>query len=196
MRHLVRIVATATALALGVAPLSVAVASASPPLSTKTILQTSMPSGWSLENNGDNGVGCLHNLLEPAGVKQTSVAEVFYIHTGDLPFLDEKLATYSNTKKAFTKIASTIAACHNPSGPFKGYQTTGTVTRFSYSKVGNQSVAYQMVFKTSTHVTIYYDYLIARENKVIVALLEGSFPAVSTSQFAGFVTLALAQLKS
>jgi hypothetical protein len=196
VRHLVRIATTVVTLSVSVASLSAVVASASPPLSTKTIVLASMPSGWSLENNGDNGVGCLHNLLEPPGIKQTQVAEVFYIHTGNLPFLDEKLATYSNAKKAFSKIAHTIAACHNPSGPFKGYQTTGTVTPFSYAKVGNQSIAYQMVFKTSTNVTIYYDYLIARENKVIVAVLEGSYPAVSSSQFAGFVTLAVAKLTS
>jgi hypothetical protein len=179
---------------VAVASISAVVASASPPLSTKTILLTSMPSGWSLENNGDNGVGCLHNLLEPAGIKQTSVAEVYFVHSGGLPFLDEKLATYSNAKKAFKKIASTIGACHNPSGPFNGYQTTGTVTPFIYAKVGSQSVAYQMVFKTSTHLTIYYDYLIARENKVIVAVLEGSYPAVSSSQFGGFVSLAVSKV--
>jgi hypothetical protein len=174
--------------------MSTVVASASPALSTQTITPASMPSGWGLENNSDNGVGCLHNLLEPKGIKQTSVAETYYLHSGGVPFLDEKLATYSNAKTAFKKIASTIAACHSPSGLFKGYQTTGTVTPLSYAKVGSQSVAYQMVFKTSTNVTIYYDYLIARKNKVIVAVLEGSYPAVSSSQFSGFVTLALSKV--
>jgi hypothetical protein len=171
-------------------------ADASPSLSTQTISLTSLPSGWSLENNGDNGVGCLHNLLEPAKIKQTSVAEVYYVHSGGVPFLDEKLATYASAKKAFKKIASTIAACHSPSGPFKGYQTTGVVTPLSYAKVGSQSVAYQMVFKTSTNLTIYYDYVIARKNKVIIAVLEGSYPSVNSSQFAGFVTLALSKVAS
>jgi hypothetical protein len=149
-----------------------------------------------MESNSDNGVGCLHNLLEPGGVKQTSVSEVYYVHSGGLPFLDEKIATYSNAKKAFTTIAKTIAACHKPSGPFKGYQTKGTVTPLSYAKVASQSVAYHMVFTTSTHLTIYYDYVIARKNKVIVAVLEGSYPAVSPSQFSGFVTLALSRIRS
>jgi hypothetical protein len=171
-------------------------ASASPTLSTQTISPSSMPPGWSLEVNADTGVGCLHNLLEPAGIKQTSAAETYYAYSGGIPFLDEKLATYSNVKKAFTKIARTIAACHSPSGPFKGYQTTGTVTPLGYAKVGSQSVAYHMVFTTSTNVSIYYDYVIARKNKVIVAVLEGSYPAVSASQFGGFVTLALSKVTS
>jgi hypothetical protein len=196
VRHLVRIIAAVFASIAFAGPVSVAMASASPTLSTQTISLSSLPSGWSLENNSDNGVGCLHNLLEPSGIKQTSVAEVYFVHSGGVPFVDEKLATYSNAKKAFKKIASTIAACHNPSGPFKGYQTTGTVTLFSYAKVGSQSVAYQMVFKTSTNATIYYDYVIARKNKVIVAVLEGSYPSVSSSQFGGFVTLALSKITS
>jgi hypothetical protein len=196
VRHLLRIVAALCVATLAVASTSMVMASASPPLSTQTISPSSLPSGWALENNGDNGVGCLHNLLEPAGIKQTSVAEVYFVHAGELPFVDEKIATYSNAKKAFKKIARTIAACHNPSGPFKGYQTTGTVTPFSYAKVASQSVAYQMVFKTSTNLTIYYDYLIARKDKVIVAVLEGSYPSVSSSQFSGFVTLALAKVRS
>ncbi|MGB8178889.1 MAG: hypothetical protein WCF63_01850 [Acidimicrobiales bacterium] len=175
---------------------STIVASASPALSTQTISASSMPPGWSLEDNADTGVGCLHNLLEPAGIKQTSAAETYYAYAGGIPFLDEKVATYSNAKEAFTKIARTIAACHHPSGPFKGYQTTGTVTPLAYAKVGSQSVAYHMVFTTSTNVTIYYDYVIARKKKVIVAVLEGSYPAVSASQFGGFVTLALSHVTS
>jgi hypothetical protein len=171
-------------------------ASASTPLSDQTISSAAMPSGWSAQANSDSGVGCLHNLLEPAGVKQTSVAEVYFVHSGELPFLDEKIATYSNAKTAFKRIASTIAACHSPSGPFKGYQTTGTVTPLSYAKVASQSVAYQMVFKTSTNLTIFYDYVIARKNKVIVAVLEGGYPSVSASQFSGFVTLALSKVTS
>jgi hypothetical protein len=196
VRHLERVITSVCAATVIVGSTSLVVAGATPSLSAQTIALSSLPSGWSLENNSDNGVGCLHNLLEPAGVKQASVAEVYYLHSGGLPFLDEKLATYSNAKKAFTKIARTIATCHSPSGPFKGYQTTGTVTPLTYAKVANQSIAYQMVFKTSTNITIYYDYLIARKNKVIVAVLEGGYPAVSSSQFSRFVTLALAKVTS
>ena len=195
MRHLMR-VATACAATLVVSSTSLVVANASPSLNAQTITVSSMPTGWALEASSDNGVGCLHNLLEPAGIKQTSVGEVYFVHSGGLPFLDEKLATYSNTKKAFATIAHTIAACHTPSGPFKGYQTRGTVTPLTYAKVANQSVAYHMVFTTSTNVSIYYDYVIARKNKVIVAVLEGSYPAVSASQFGGFVTLALSKVTS
>ncbi|MGC2169168.1 MAG: hypothetical protein WA580_08715 [Acidimicrobiales bacterium] len=154
-----------------------------------------MGSGWFAESNSNTGVGCLHDLLEPRGVTQTQAAEVDFVHTGDVPFLDEKIATYSSAKTAFEKIAATIAGCPNPSGPYKGFTSDGTVTKFSFPAEGNQSVAYQMVFKTGD-VTFYYDYLIARKKKVIIAVLEGSYPAVSTTQFTGFVHLALAKVTS
>ncbi|MGC2486807.1 MAG: hypothetical protein WA359_11260 [Acidimicrobiales bacterium] len=194
-RLVIRLTAIATSALLVSATFALS-ASASTTTLTKQVLRLSqMGSGWLAESNGNTGVGCLHDLLEPSGVTQTQVAEVYFVHTSDVPFLDEKIATYSNAKTAFKKIAATIAACPNPSGPYKGYTSNGTVTKFSLPTEGNQSVAYQMVFKTGD-VTIYYDYLIARKKNVIVAVLEGSYPAVSTTQFTGFVHLALAAVTS
>ena len=167
----------------------------STPLSAQALSINQLPSGWfAASDAGNTGAGCLANLLEPAGVTQTQVAEVYFVHSGDIPFLDEKLATYSNAKKAFTKIASTIAACHHPSGPYKGYQVTGTVTGWNFPKQGNASIAYHMVFTTTTHLTVDYDYVIARKKSVIVAVLEGNYPAVSSSQFSGFETMAMAKV--
>jgi hypothetical protein len=167
----------------------------STPLSAQALSINQLPSGWfAASDAGNTGAGCLANLLEPAGVTQTQVAEVYFVHSGDIPFLDEKLATYSNAKKAFTKIVSTIAACHHPSGPYKGYQVTGTVTGWSFPKQGNASIAYHMVFTTTTHLTVDYDYVIARKKSVIVAVLEGNYPAVSSSQFSGFETMAMAKV--
>ncbi len=177
------------------AAFSVGAGASNTPLTKQVLSLSQLGTGWFAESNSNTGVGCLHDLLEPSGVSQTRVAEVYFVHTSDVPFVDEKIATYSNAKTAFKKIAATIAGCPNPSGPYKGFTSNGTVTKFSFPTQGNQSVAYQMIFKTGD-VTIYYDYLIARKNKVIVAVLEGSFPAVSTTQFTGFVHLAMAKVKS
>jgi hypothetical protein len=156
-----------------------------------------LPSGWlEASDTGNTGAGCLANLLEPPGVDQTAVAEVYFVHSGELPFLDEKLVTYSNTKRAFAEIASAIAECHHPSGPYKGYEVAGTVTKWHFAKEGNASVAYQMVFTTTTHVTIDYDYVIARKKNVVVALLEGCYPAVSKLQFSQFEAMAMAKVTS
>jgi hypothetical protein len=186
-------IATATLLICATFAMNASASSA--PLTKQVLSLSQVGSGWFAETNSNTGVGCLHDLLEPSGVTQTQVAEVYFVHTSDVPFLDEKIATYSNAKTAFKKIAATIAGCPNPSGPYKGFTSNGTVTKFSFPTQGTQSVAYQMVFKTGD-VTIYYDYLIARKNKVIVAVLEGSYPAVSTTQFSEFVHLAMAKVKS
>jgi hypothetical protein len=196
MRRLfVPMAAVVTLAFLASATLSLSASASNTSLTKQVLSLSQVGSGWFAESNSNTGVGCLHDLLEPAGVTQTQVAEVYYVHTGDVPFLDEKIATYSNAKTAFKKIAATIEACPSPSGPYKGFTSNGTVTKFSFPRQGSQSVAYQMVFKTGD-VTIYYDYLIARKNKVIVAVLEGSYPAVSTTQFAGFVHSALAKVTS
>ncbi len=167
------------------------------PLSSQVLSVNQLPSGWyAASDAGNTGTGCLAELLEPPGITQTQAAEVYFVHSGDLPFLDEKLATYSNAKKAFAKISSTIAACHHPSGPYQGYQVTGTVTKWSFSTPGIASVAYQMVFTTTTHLTIYYEYVIARKKNAIVAVLEGGYPSVDTTQFAGFVKAALSRVTS
>jgi hypothetical protein len=70
------------------------------------------------------------------------------------------------------------------------------VTPLSYAKVASQSVAYHMVFTTSTNLTIYYDYVIARKNKVIVAVLEGKLSRGECFSVRGFVTLALSKVTS
>jgi hypothetical protein len=164
-------------------------------LSAQALSINQMPSGWfAASDAGNTGAGCLANLLEPKGVTQTNVTEDYFVHSGDIPFLDEKLATYSNAKRAFKDIARTIASCHHPSGPYKGYEVTGTVTKWSFPTQGNASIAYQMVFTTTTHLTVYYDYVIARKNKAVVAVLEGNYPAVSLTQFSGFVTMAMAKV--
>ena len=176
MRHLIRIVATLCVATLAVGSTSMVMASASPPLSTQTISPSSLPSGWALENNGDNGVGCLHNLLEPAGIKQTSVARCTSSTRVSFRSSTRRSPPIPTQRRRSRRSRSTIAACHSPSGPFKGYQTTGTVTPLSYAKVASQSVAYQMVFKTSTNLTIYYDYVIARKTRSLLPCWKVAIP--------------------
>lgn len=189
-----RVVATLLAVMVLVISAAMTAGASGRSLSTQVLNINQLPSGWFVaSDSGNGGAGCLANLLEPAGVTQTQVAEGYFVHSGDIPFLDEKLATYSNARKAFAKIASTISACHHPSGPYKGYQVTGTVTKWSFPKQGNASIAYHMIFTTTTHLTVDYDYVIARKKNVIIAVLEGNYPAVSLSQFSGFETMAMAK---
>jgi hypothetical protein len=59
---------------------------------------------------------------------------------------------------------------------------------------GNASVVYSITL-AGKHVTVGSDYAIVRKGGVVVAVLEGNYPAVSLSQFEGFVTKAVAKVK-
>ena len=169
-----------------------AASSSTTSLSKELLSLHDMPAGWSVGNDaGANGVGCLENLLERAGSKQTAAAQVFYVHTGLLPAFDEKVATYANTKKAYTSIIKTINACHQVSGHSPtGHLVTGTVSKMKFTRVANASSAYAMRL-TDAGITLRYDYVIARKKNVVIAVLEANAPAVSTSQFTSLVNKAV-----
>ncbi len=133
-RLVLRTASLVTSTLLVSAALSVGASASNTSLTKQVLSLNQMGTGWFAESNSNTGVGCLHDLLEPSGVTQTHVAEVYFVHTSDVPFVDEKIATYSNAKTAFKKIAATIAGCPNPSGPYKGYTSNGTVTKIPFPR--------------------------------------------------------------
>ena len=151
-----------------------------------------MSMGWGVGNDaGADGVGCLKNLLEPKSVRQTASAQVFYVYHGLVPAFDEKLATYTNTKKAYAAIIKTINGCHVISGYSpSGHHVTGTASSMSFKHVATTSAAYAIAL-TDVGVTLHYDYVIARKKNVVIAILEANSPSVSMSQFTGLVNRAI-----
>ena len=163
---------------------------------TKELLSVhDMSMGWGVGNDaGADGVGCLKNLLEPASVKQTGAAQAYFVYRGFVPVFDEKLATYASAKKAYTTIVKTINACHVISGySTSGHHVTGTVSPMKFAHTANASSAYAMKL-TDVGVTLRYDYVIARKNSVVIAILEANTSPVSTSQFTGLVKQAVSKV--
>ena len=188
-----------TAILLAMSLVTASASSASTPSQAKLNSQLlsihQMPAGWFVGNASTaNGAGCLKNLLEPKGVKQTRSAEVLFLAKGDLPIVDEKLATYSNPSAAYSKIITAINACKVVNGLSpSGHHVTGSVTRVVWTHYGTASSAYVMTL-ASLGITLHYDYLIVRKNQTIVGILEANTFSVSTSQFRGFVVKALAKV--
>jgi hypothetical protein len=139
-------------------------------------------------------MGCLTNLLEPSGVKETHIVEVYYLGRGDLPQLIETLTTYSNAQVAYQRITAKIASCKKIAGDLKGYAVTGTVRPMSSPHYGNASVVYLLAL-SGKRVTFQSDYALVRKGNVVVAVLEGNYPSVSTLQFRNFVAAAVAKVK-
>ena len=154
-----------------------------------------MPPGWTVSNPGTSeGVGCVHELLEPSGVTQTRSAQIYFLGTVDkLPRFDEKIATYSNTKSAYVKIIARINACHKLTGFFEGLKVKGTVEPAAFSRFGNASAAYAMSI-TDSRGTLNYYYMIVRKGSVIGAFLEGSYPEVIPKEFQSLVRAGVKRL--
>jgi len=163
-------------------------------LSAELLVKSQMPAGWTVSFTTSEGVGCVHDLLEPAGVKQTRTAQAYFLGTVDeLPRFDEKIATYSNTKSAYKKVIATISACHILSGTFDGLAISGSVTPMSFAHFGNASATYAMTV-TDARGTLHYDYLIVRKGSVLGAFLEGSYPEVIPSEFLSLVSAGVKKL--
>jgi hypothetical protein len=169
-------------------PLTVAGATVSQAkLSGELLTKSQMPAGWTQSVSTSEGVGCVHDLLEPKGVTQTRSAQAYFLGTVDeLPRFDEKIATYSNAKSAYKKIIATINACHDLTGLFDGLEISGSVAPMSFKHFGNASATYAMTVSDSRG-TLHYDYLIVRKGSVLGAFLEGSYPEVIASEFQSLV---------
>jgi hypothetical protein len=164
-------------------------------LKSEALSITQMPSGWTTHHpTYDVRMGCLTNLLEPKGVKETHFVEVYFLGRGDLPVLVETLTTYSNAQVAYQRITKNIASCKKVAGNLKGYAVTGTVRPMASPHYGNASVVYLLTI-SGTHLTFKADYAIVRKGNVVVAVLEGTYPSVNTLQFRKFVAAAVAKVK-
>jgi hypothetical protein len=153
-----------------------------------------MPTGWSVNSSGGNGIGCLHQLLEPKGLKQTATAGVSLADSGGLPAVGEKLATYGvPATKAFAKITQALDHCTSVEGTSNGTKVTGTVGQMSFPTYGNQSEAYS-VDLTVEGATADEDVLVVRNGAIVMGIDEGDLGTPDLGQFEGFVSQALADL--
>jgi hypothetical protein len=183
------------AIAITLAPSASYAGSISASKLTSELLSTSqMPAGWTPSTTTDDGLGCLHDLLEPSGVKQTHSSQAYFLGTVDqLPRFDEKIATYANAKTAYKKIIATINDCHTTDGLVNGVVVKGTVAPMRFTHFGNASSTYAMV-DSDARGTLHYDYTIVRKGNVVAAFLEGSYPSVIASEFQSLVTKGVTKL--
>jgi hypothetical protein len=167
------------------------VASASPPkLSTMLLSIGQMPTGWGVYNEPSNGLGCLANVLEPKGIKQTAKASVEFVDNGSFPAVVERLATFTNAKAAYKKIDANLTACKHLSGTTGGQKFSGTVGQMSFPHYGNESAAFWANF-TIQGAKYGEDLLIVRKGNIVMGIDEGNLAPVNVSQFQGFVKKAI-----
>jgi hypothetical protein len=154
-----------------------------------------MPTGWTLaSSSGSGGVGCLSHVLEPSGTAQTASAEVEFVDNGNLPEVDEKLATYTGgASVAFAKVVAVLDGCKTVSGTENGSKATGTVGQMSFPSYGDESAAFD-VNLTIGSISAGEDALVVRKGSVVIGITEGNLGTPDLSQFEHFVALALAKV--
>jgi hypothetical protein len=171
-----------------------AASASSPKLSAKLLSIGQMPIGWSVVSSaGGGGAGCLANVLEPKGIKQTTKASVSFEDNGNVPAVDEALATFTNATTAYRKIEADLMACKHFSGESGGQKITGTVGQMSFPHYGDASVAFA-VSLTVQGTAFGEDLLIVRAGSIVMGINEADLVSVDVSQFQGFVKKAVKKL--
>jgi hypothetical protein len=171
-----------------------AASASSPKLSAKLLSIGQMPIGWSVVSSaGGGGAGCLSNILEPKGIKQTAKASVSFEDNGNVPEVDEALATFTNAKTGYKKIVANLMACKHFSGKSGGQKVTGTIGQMSFPHYGDASAAFAVSF-TVQGTALGEDLLIVRAGSIVMGINEGDLVSVEVSQFQGFVNKAVAKL--
>jgi hypothetical protein len=194
MKRIATITIAAALVASGLLGSAVTAASASPPKLPAMLLSVGqMPTGWAVYNGTSNGLGCLANVLEPKGIKQTAKATVSFEASGGLPAVVERLATFTNATTGYKKIDADLTACKHLSGTTGGQKFSGTVGQMSFPHYGDASVAFA-VSLTVQGTAFGEDLLIVRKGSIIMGIAEEDLVSVDVSQFQGFVTKAIKKL--
>ena len=197
VRVLVALVAASISMSL-LGPVVVSAAgvpSSTASLRAQAVTIHQMPVGWVAEApRGDPRLGCLAALMTPKGVKETHQEQVFFAAPKGYPIFDETITTYSKAKVANKKVETDIAKCRTFKVVLTGYPVVGTLRPLVVPRYGSARVAY-VVTLVGKRITVKTDYLIVRKGSDILGILEGSYPAVSVTQFLHFAALAVARVK-
>ena len=193
MKRTLATIAFAAALLVPSGILSTAASASTPNLSAKLLSIGQMPTGWAVYNEPSNGLGCLANILEPKGIKQTASASVEFENNGSVPAVVERLSTFANATTAYQKIVANLAGCKHLSGTTNGQKFSGTVGQASFPHYGNASAAFEATF-TIQGESLGEDILIVRKGSIVMGIAEGDYPPVDVSQFQGFVAKAIKKL--
>lgn len=192
-----RIIGTITlagALVTSAGILGTTASASSPKLSAKLPSIGQMPTEWAIaSSSGGSGLGCLANLLEPKGVKQTGSASVDFEDNGNVPQLEENLATFANAKTGYRTIVAALARCRHVAGKLSGHKETGTVGQESFPHYGDASEAFAVSF-TVEGTTFGEDLVVVRKGNIVMGIDEGDLAPVDVQQLQGFVVKAMRKL--
>ena len=159
-------------------------------LHSKLISLSNLPTGWSVDNSSSSSSvssGCLASLKKPPG-KGTKVT-VSYAN-GQLPQLDELLASGPREVAAYNELNHVLARCKHFTASNDGQTETFTVGAMSFPQLGDQSAAYQITFSVQG-VNAGFDVLLFRTGSIEGVVVYGDIGSPDSSQFQAFATEAI-----
>jgi hypothetical protein len=176
------------ALALSVVVSTPTVASASSKLSPNLLGANQVPKGWTSASSGSSdGIKCLDHVMEPAGIKQTSITQITFTAKGNALGIQEGLATYDNAKTAYSAIVKNLSGCKTASSSSGETRATSMPIRFPH--YGSSSQAFGATFDVNGTTNDDVSLIVLKVNMVMF-IEEFNYPRVNVSQFEGLVAKA------
>ena len=113
---------------------------------------------------------------------------------GNLPGLDEEVATSRSPAKTFAANVRRLKACHSVSVSNQGPTVHETVGQLSFPTVGTQSSAYNVSF-TVSGTSVAEDIVVLRSGSILGAIALSYLGTVDTSALSGFITVAITKIE-
>lgn len=198
-RSVVMVVATVVLLISVVVIVLVQSSAPYPRLTAKLLNSSEVPSAWQPENfsKAAVGTGCLSTVMNPKDVRQTAEVNALYVNDGSIPpELGEAIATFRDTKAAFSKIVSTLEACKvinggnpNPTGVY------GSVGKLNLPTFGDLSQAFvASVTAQAVPVTVIDDIVVIEKGNYVLEIYEATVGNVNLQQFEHYISKALSKV--
>jgi hypothetical protein len=198
-RSVVIVVATVVLLTAVVALLFLKSSTPYPLLSAKLLGASEVPSAWQPESfqKAAPGTGCLSTVMSPRDVRQTAEVNALYINDGSVPpELGEAIATFRDTKSAYSKIITTLEACKyinggnpNPTGIY------GSVGKLNLPTFGDSSEAFiASITAQAVPVTVIDDIIVIEKGNYVLEIYEANLGVINHQRFEHYISKALSKI--
>ncbi|HVA70478.1 MAG TPA: hypothetical protein VNF08_04055 [Acidimicrobiales bacterium] len=155
-----------------------------------------LPFGWTVHRlHGIFDVGCLAPLARQPALQYSSRASITFVDNGNPPVLTEVVATSDSPSYTYRRVISALGRCHVVKGVFAGHRLVGSVHRMRFAHFGIASHAYGANASVEGAL-LFEDLVVVETSQAVLAVAEGNVGAVDSSQFEGFVSLALNRLNA
>ena len=161
-------------------------------LKARLISVSDLPTGWSVNNGAHiTNAGCLLPIFRDPHL---TLAKAHFFMGGNVPELDEELATSRSPAKTFAANVKRLNACHSISVSNQGQTVNETVGQLSFPTVGTQSSAYNVSF-TVGGTSVAEDIVVLRSGSILGAIALGYQGTVDTSALSAFITVAITKIE-